>query len=168
MKMRHHFNKFWCIKSKMIFASEDDVMRGRLHLIVSMSIWWIDAYVIATYSHHLLALMIPALSKEEDHKKRFIFFKYGCATWVNNFCGSFTNASRVLQINLTKICNARRHIYGENVTLKLCTFAQSMALHTHLKFQLEIIIRSTISVLHNFRENMLESSWNVSETIPVH
>ena len=44
--------------------------------------------------------------------------------------------------------------------------AQSMALGTHKKFQLEIIIRSTISAIHKFRKNILESSRNVSETTP--
>ena len=33
-------------------------------------------------------------------------------------------------------------------------------------FQLEILIRSKISARHNFRENILESSQNVSETTP--
>ena len=44
--------------------------------------------------------------------------------------------------------------------------AQSMALGTHTKFQLEILIRSTISAIHKFRENILESSRNISETTP--
>ena len=34
------------------------------------------------------------------------------------------------------------------------------------KFQLEILTTSTISVIHTFRENILESSRNVSETTP--
>ena len=48
--------------------------------------------------------------------------------------------------------------------LKLLTCAQSMALGTRTKFQLEILIRNTIFVKHKFRENILESSLNVSET----
>ena len=43
----------------------------------------------------------------------------------------FINASLVFQNNLTKIYNARNHIYGENFKLKLCTCAQSMAFGTH-------------------------------------
>ena len=78
--------------------------------------------------------------------------------------GCFTNVSRALQNNLAKIHNARNHIYGKNFKLKLCMCAQSMALGTHTKFQLEILIRSTISAIHKFRENILESSRNVSET----
>ena len=38
--------------------------------------------------------------------------------------------------------------------------------HTCTNFQLEILIRSTISAIHKFRENILESSRNVSETTP--
>ena len=78
--------------------------------------------------------------------------------------GCFTYVSRALQNNLAKIHNARNHIYGKNFKLKLCMCAQSMALGTHTKFQLEILIRSTISAIHKFRENILESSRNVSET----
>ena len=50
--------------------------------------------------------------------------------------------------------------------LKLCMCAQSMALGTRTKFQLEILIRSTISAIYNFQENILESSQNISKTTP--
>ena len=65
-----------------------------------------------------------------------------------------------------KIHNARNHIYVENVKLKICMCAQSMALGTHTKFQLEILIISTISAIHKSQEKILESLWNVSETPP--
>ena len=71
--------------------------------------------------------------------------------------GCFTNISRALQNNLAKIYKARNNIYAENFKLKLCICAQSMALGTHTKFQLEILIRSTILVIYKFRENILES-----------
>ena len=80
--------------------------------------------------------------------------------------GCFTNVPRALQNNLAKIHNTRNHIYDQNFKLKLCTCAQSMALGTRTKFQLEILITSTISAIHKFRENILESSRNVSETTP--
>ena len=80
--------------------------------------------------------------------------------------GCFTNVSRALQRNLAKIHNANNTIYGENFKLKLCMCAQSMALGTHTKFQLEFLIRSTIFAIHKFRENIFESSRNVSETTP--
>ena len=78
--------------------------------------------------------------------------------------GCFTNVSRDLQNNIAKIHNTRKHIDDENFKLKLCTCAQSMALGTHTKCKLEIFIRSTISAIHKFRENILESMRNISET----
>ena len=72
--------------------------------------------------------------------------------------GCFTNVLRALQNNLAKINHAGNHIYGENFKLKLCTCAQSGALGTGTKFQLEILIRSMISAIHKIRENVLESS----------
>ena len=80
--------------------------------------------------------------------------------------GCFTRILRVLQNNLMKIFNSRNHIYGENFKLKLSTCVQSMALGIRTKFQLEILIRNMISAIHKFRENILESSQNVSETHP--
>ena len=87
--------------------------------------------------------------------------------WIIWFipCLFFTNFSRALQNNLAKIHNARNHIYGENFKLKLCMCAQRSK-GTHTKFQLEILIRSTISAIHKFRENILESLRNISETTP--
>ena len=58
------------------------------------------------------------------------------------------------------------NVIYENFKLKLCMCAQSMALGTRTKFRLEILIRSTISAIHKFRENILESSRIVSETTP--
>ena len=49
---------------------------------------------------------------------------------------------------------------------KLCTRAQSMALGTCTKFQLEIRIMNVITGIVHFREIILESSQNVSETTP--
>ena len=80
--------------------------------------------------------------------------------------GCFTNVSQAPQNILAKIHNTRNHIYGENFNLKICTCAQSMALGTRTKFQLEILIQSTNSAIHKFQENILESSRNVSETTP--
>ena len=44
--------------------------------------------------------------------------------------------------------------------------AQSYALGTHTKSQLEILTIKVISDIVYFREIILESLWNVSETIP--
>ena len=75
--------------------------------------------------------------------------------------GWFTNVSQALQSNLTNIYNARNHSYGENFKLKQCTCSQSMALGTRTKVQLEIPIRN---IIQKFRETILESSRNVSDT----
>ena len=80
--------------------------------------------------------------------------------------GCFTNVSRALQNDLAKIYNVRNNISVENFELKLCTRAQSMALGTRTKFELEILIKSTILVIYKFRGNVLESSRNASETPP--
>ena len=80
--------------------------------------------------------------------------------------GCFTNVLRALQNSLAKIYNTRKHIFGENFKLKLCACAQSMALGTRTKFKFEILIRSMIPAIHNFRENILESSRNIIETTP--
>ena len=50
--------------------------------------------------------------------------------------------------------------------LKLCTCAQSNALGTRTKFQLEILTINVISGIVYFCEISLESLLNVSETTP--
>ena len=60
--------------------------------------------------------------------------------------------------------NAWNQILGE-VSISSWNFVRvSKALGTGTKFQLEILI-STISPIHKFRENILESSRNVNETL---
>ena len=85
---------------------------------------------------------------------------------IHHSGGCFTNVVQALENNLVKIRNARNHIYDENFKLKLCRCAQSMDLGTCTKFQLGILIRSTISATHTFHENILESSRNVNATNP--
>ena len=90
--------------------------------------------------------------------------------------GCFTNVSQAHQNDIAKIHNASNHIYDENFKLKLCPCAQSMALGirtkfqlalgTRTKFQLVMLIGSAIFAIHKFRDNILESWRNVSETNP--
>ena len=80
--------------------------------------------------------------------------------------GCFTNNLRAFQNNFAKIHNTGNHIYVENLKKKLCTCAQSHSSGTRTQFQLEILIRTTISAIHKFQENIFESSRNVSETTP--
>ena len=76
-------------------------------------------------------------------------------------CWCFTNILRALQNNIAKIHNARNHIYGKKFKLKLCMCVQSMALGTCTNFQLEIRIRSTVSAIHKFQEDV----WRAHETL---
>ena len=107
-----------------------------------------------------------------SHQVRFILFICNCykchVLSLGHICvlhwpgTRFTNVSRALQNNLAKIHNARNHICVENSKLKLCT--NVCPKHG---FQLEILIRSTISAIHKFRLYIMESSRNVSETTPM-
>ena len=87
-----------------------------------------------------------------------------CKNWYADWgvWECFTNVLWSLQNKLPKIYNVRNNIYAANFKLKLCTCAQSIALDTRTKSQLEIVIR-TILVIYKFRQNILESSRNVSE-----
>ena len=78
----------------------------------------------------------------------------------------FTNVSRALQDILLKFVYCRNRSSYENFKLKLCKCAQSMALGTRTKFQFEILTINVISSIAYFREIILESSRNVSETTP--
>ena len=80
--------------------------------------------------------------------------------------GYFTNISRALQNILSKFVYRRNRASYENFKLKLCMCVQSHALGTHTKFRLEILTLNVISSIVNFREIILESSRNVSETTP--
>ena len=71
--------------------------------------------------------------------------------------GCFTNVSRTLQNDLTKIHDARNRTSDIGISSWKC-----MALRICTHFQLEILTRSTISAIQKFRENILESSRNVS------
>ena len=51
--------------------------------------------------------------------------------------GCFTKVSLALENNLAKIHNARNHIYGENFWLKLCMWAQRIALGSCTNFSLK-------------------------------
>ena len=80
--------------------------------------------------------------------------------------GCFTNVSRALQSILSKFVCCRNHTSYEHFMLKLCSCAQSHALCTRTKFQLQILTINVITGSAYFREIILESSRNVSETTP--
>ena len=78
--------------------------------------------------------------------------------------GCFTNSSWAPPDILSKCVYCRNRISYENVNLKL-TCAQSYALVSRTKFQLEILTINMIYDIVYFREIILENSRNVSETI---
>ena len=80
--------------------------------------------------------------------------------------GCFTNVSRALQKIISKFVYCTNSTCDENFKLKLCTCAQSLALGTRTNFQIEILTINVISGVVYFRENILGSSRNVSETAP--
>ena len=77
--------------------------------------------------------------------------------------------NKLFKIFSWNLCFAEIVVLGssyENFKMKLCTCAQSMALGTRTKFQLEILSINVISGIVYFRGIILESSRNVSETTP--
>ena len=76
-------------------------------------------------------------------------------------CGCFTNISWAIQDILLKFVYCRNLRSYENYKLKLCTHAQSMALGTRTKFQLEILTINVISSNAYFRE----SFWRAREML---
>ena len=80
--------------------------------------------------------------------------------------GCFTNVSRALWNILSNSVYSKNRNSYENFKLKLCPCAQTNALGTRTKFQLEIITINVISGILCFRKIILGSSWNVSETPP--
>ena len=73
----------------------------------------------------------------------------------------FTNVSRALQNILWNFVYCRNRTSYANFKLTLCTCAQSMALGTRTKFQLEIITINVISSIIYFRETV----WRARETL---
>ena len=75
--------------------------------------------------------------------------------------GCFTNVSQALQNTLLKFVYCRYHTSYENFKLKLCTCAQSHALGTCTKIQLEILTINVISGIVYFwraREMLVKQS----------
>ena len=119
----------------------------------------------------------PCLEIQYRYKYKFHRYKYKfcidgiaftCRTLrigIYNPCqspgGCFTNVLWALQNNLAKIYSVKNHIFSENFKLKLCTCAQSMALGTRTKFQLEILIKRRFLQYTNFEIIF----WRARETL---
>ena len=84
-------------------------------------------------------------------------------TWIisNNPGGCFTNISQALQDILSKLLHGKNCTSYENFKPKFFH-----ALGTYTRFKLEILTINVISVIVYFREIILKSSQNVSETTP--
>ena len=76
---------------------------------------------------------------------------------------TFHKLSKIFSRNL---CIAEIRTSSENFKLKLCVCAQSHALGTHTKFQLEILTINVISGTVYFCKIILESCRSISETTP--
>ena len=126
--------------------------------VFGLSERFVKFFVVTTHSAYFIIIIYLAWGSDSKHLKKsnpFFFRTPG---------GCFTNALRALQNIVSKFVYSRNHTYYENFKLKLCTCAQSHALGTRSKFQLEILIINVISGIVYFREVILESSPNVSET----
>ena len=77
-------------------------------------------------------------------------FRHLVSTKISGGC--FTNVSRALQNILSKFVYCKNSTCDENFKLKLCACAQSHALGTRTKFQLEILTVNVISGVVYFRE----------------
>ena len=110
----------------------------------------------------LVSYMInTCILTDDDFRSLGIIRLWHTCTVATQIQTYWPNASWALRNNLAKIYNDRNHIVGENFMLKLYTYVCPST-----KFQLEILIRNMVFAINKFRENILESSWNISETPP--
>ena len=113
------------------------------------------------------------MTKGHQLKHAAIIFRQNCEWWENVLSPLdqvsrvfFTNVSQALQNILSKCVYRRNSTCDDNFKLKLCMCAQSRALGTRTKFQLEILPINVISGVVYFREIILASSRNGGETTP--
>ena len=105
-------------------------------------------------------------SSQTDIQPNSFYLLLGAPHQVGWPVGCFTNVSRALQNIISKLVYCRDCTSYENFKLKLCSCAQSYVLGTRTKLQLEILTINVIAGIVHFREIILESSRNVSETTP--
>ena len=80
-------------------------------------------------------------------------------------CHGISNHSFTKSLKYSlQIAYCGNHTSCENFKLKLCTCAQSCALGTRMKFQLEILTINVISRIVYFRRIILQSPRNICET----
>ena len=146
-----------------IFVLKISIRRSSDHLIFSMGIPIQVRWLLSIE----MAIRLPGssgghISCEQDPQKVwFIICGFTLAPG-----GCFTNVSRARQDILSKCVYCRNRTSYENFKLKLCTCAQSHALGTRAKFQLGILTINVVSGTVYFRDIILESTRNASETTP--
>ena len=154
--------------------SHDFSTRIYLHLLHGLIMLSADKFYGSASSHIInpILIMYPLTKGEIMCAYSFPWTSFKCANLphhVLKLCtpgGCFTNVSRALQNILSKFVYCRKRTSFKNFKLKSCMWAQSHTLGTHTKFQLEILTINVFSGIVYFREIILESSQNVSETTP--
>ena len=131
-----------------------------------------EKYIISESEHYqrftfcFAKEFVPQTGLEYIGKSGCIFLACVSVWLLEKPWGCFTNVSRALQNILSKFMHCRNRTSYEKIKLKLCACAQSHSLGTRSKFQLQILTINVISCIVYFREIILESSRNVSETTP--
>ena len=130
----------WPVTRKM-FPFDDFIMKQNILLAKAAGLWMEMWYLICGVS-----------------------FASMCVTGIPGGC--FTNVSRALQNIISKFVCCRNRTSCEHFKLKFCSCAQSHALGTRTKFQLELLTINVVTGFVYFREIILKSSRNVSESNP--
>ena len=124
--------------------------------------------------HHSDILIVKGYSQCTLRLEHTVYALLGCGLVPVDFThilkGYFTGTGAVMGVVSLTFCELSK-IISWKYTMSEITFmarisSWNMALGTLTKFQLEILIRSTISAIHKFWMNILWSSQNVSEKQP--
>ena len=119
---------------------------------------WETALLCNDVSHWLGASPDYVWIRQYHHDMAWGFTQYlGCC---------FTNVWQAFQNNLMKILQCQKsHLWWEFQAETMCVCSKHSFGQT-FKLQLEILIKSMISAMQKFEENILESLWNLSDTAP--
>ena len=131
-----------------------------------------SVFIVILLSHIISLIHIISLSLYFTSSHYFTVSHCYMNTFLRGHCWAYCPGyllgvvSRALQNLLSKFVYRKNRTSYENFKLKICMCAQSHALGTHTKFQLEILTINGILGIVYFRKISLESSRNVSETAP--
>ena len=170
--------KIWsfCISLNELTHLPLDKMAAISQTIFSDAFWWIKSFIFWLKFHWSLLLRVQ-LTITQDGFRQWLGAGQATSHYLNQWClfywciYSSLSLSELISNSLPQGVSSRLVNYtcqvkwqgpGEKFKLKLCTCAQSYALGTRTKFQLEILTIYVISGVEYFHEINLESSWNVS------